>query len=167
METKRKATKTVIKSGGRKKKGDSKDKNETEPIVKDVMRLKDGPIVKDKDTDTDKHVMRLIDQPIGTDSRLLHSTYLSHIRIWKPFIPIHFHPLLDNIPIHLIHDFAYIHFHLFTIWFFSKFNIPIPTDLHTFYSRHFYSFPFYSSLFHILLQTNAGDASHDNSGSNG
>ena len=176
METKRKATKTVIKNGGRKNKGDSKDKKETEPIVKDIMKLKDGPIVKDKDkdlmklkdgpivkdTDTDKHVMRLIHQPIGTDS-----TYLSYIRIWKPFIPIHYHPLLDNIPIHFIHDFDYIHFHLFTIWFFSHFNIPIPTHLHTFFSRHFFSFPFYSSLFHILSQTNTGDASHDNSGSIG
>jgi len=225
METKRKATKTVIVgTGGRKKKGDSKDKKESKPIVKDVMRLKDEPIVKDKDKDKevpkdepidepivkdkdkevskdepidepivrdkdkdvtndepidepivkdkdiDKHLMTLKELPIGSHKQhshfgFLHTSYLSH---FKPFIPNHYHTLFDNIPIHMIHDFGYIHFHIFTFWFFSKFNIPIPYhDLPSFYIRHFSSLPFYSSLFHIVSQTNTGDFSHDNSGSFG
>jgi hypothetical protein len=66
-----------------------------------------------------------------------------------PHISKDFHYALLDIPNHAIHDFGYIHFHLFTVWFFSKFNIPIPNDLHAIYISHFSLFPFFSSLFHI------------------
>ena len=155
-----------------------KDVTNDEPIDEPIVRDKDKDVTNDepidepivKDKDKDKHLMTLKELPIGSHKQhshfgFLHTSYLSH---FKPFIPNHYHTLFDNIPIHMIHDFGYIHFHIFTFWFFSKFNIPIPYhDLPSFYIRHFSSFPFYSSLFHIVSQTNTGDFSHDNSGSFG
>ena len=130
MESKRTAMKKVIKSGGRKKK---------EPIERAIEVEKAEPTVD----------MAIEVENVG-DIAADHGQQLKGISLAiAPHISKDFQYALLDIPNHAIHDFGYIHFHLFTVWFFSKFNIPIPNDLHAIYISHFSLFPFFSALFHI------------------
>ena len=139
MESKRTATKKVIKSGGRNKK---------EPIERPIAKEKvepihQMPIAKEKAEPID-------DMSIAVENIAQHRERLKGICLpIAPHISKDFHYALLDIPNHAIHDIGYIHFHLFTVWFFSKFNIPIPNDLHAIYISHFSLFPFFSTLFHI------------------
>ena len=128
MESKRTATKKVIKSGGRKKKEEgSIAKEKAEPMV-----------------EVDRSIQ--VENVAGSQ----HQERLKGICLAiAPHISKDFQYALLDIPNHAIHDLGYIHFHLFTVWFFSKFNIPIPNDLHAIYISHFSLFPFFSALFHI------------------
>ena len=134
MESKRTATKKVIKSGGRKKKGPIE-----RPIDMSIAKEKVEPIERPID-----------EMPIAVENIAQHRERLKGVCLpIAPHISKDFHYALLDIPNHAIHDLGYIHFHLFTVWFFSKFNIPIPNDLHAIYISHFSLFPFFSALFHI------------------
>ena len=120
METKRKSNKTVVKSIGRKKKDKSKSESEIEPI-KDVV-VKDV-VVKDVVESSVEKISRLsVDHLVG---------------------------YMDGIPVDRMNDVGYIHYHIFSVWFLSKMNIPVPNDMDIIYESHFKQFPFYSSVFHI------------------
>ena len=151
MESKRTATKKVIKSGGRKKKEPmvevegsiAKEKGEQMVEVK-------GSIAKEKAEPMVEVDRSIVVENLGGDPGTEHQERLKGICLpIAPHISKDFHYALLHIPNHAIHDLGYIHFHLFTVWFFSKFNIPIPNDLHAIYISHFSLFPFFSALFHI------------------
>jgi hypothetical protein len=130
MESNRKVTKTVVKSGGRKKKSVTKIQKEevSAPIA--------GPIE------------RGIEDVVENGNTAPEMLGASLTTTWKHFISKDSHFALHNIPIHKMNDPHYIHFHIFSVWFLSNMNIPIPNDLELHFSQ-FLDFPFYSSLFHI------------------
>jgi len=134
MESNRKVTKTVVKSGGRKKKSVTKIQKEevSAPIA--------GPIDRGSDVGRDGVV-----ENGNTGPEMLGASLPC---TWKHFISKDSHFALHNIPIHKMNDPHYIHFHIFSVWFLSNMNIPIPNDLEEFHSQ-FLHYPFYSSLFHI------------------
>jgi hypothetical protein len=137
METNRKATKTVIRNGGIRKKETAKGPKQqvAKPIVgiisEPIVGIMPGIIVDEISPRRDG-----IFGSIGSPT-------------WKSFISKEYHSLLDDIPIHRVNDIGYIHFHIFSVWFLSNMNIPVPFDIDLIYDLHFKHFPFYSSLFHI------------------
>jgi len=145
MESNRKVTKTVVKSGGRKKKS----------ITKVPKEEVSAPIAVPIDGGIEREIEREIDGGIdggmevgengNTPPEMLGASLTS---TWKHFISKDSHFALHNIPIHKMNDPHYIHFHIFSVWFLSNMNIPIPNDLELHFSQ-FLHFPFYSSLFHI------------------
>jgi len=142
MESNRKLTKTVVKSGGRKKKSVTKIQKEevSAPIAGPIERGTDGGTDRGTDGGTDGVV-----ENGNTAPEMLGASLPS---TWKHFISKDSHFALHNIPIHKMNHPHYIHFHIFSVWFLSNMNIPIPNDLELHFSQ-FLHFPFYSSLFHI------------------
>ena len=127
--------------------------------------------LEDKDKNKDKLIDEMIDQMLEKDileneileneileNEILENEILDHVidpniyNILSPYLPfIHsdFHTLLLNFPTQYLHDPQFIHFHIFTIWFFSQFHISPPNNFHHFYKNHFSLFPFVTSTFHI------------------
>jgi len=168
MESNRKVTKTVVKSGGRKNKSVTKIPKELSgpiavpivgPIVGPIAVPIAVPIERGIDIGIERGIERGIDIGIergiegvvengNTAAEMLGASLTS---TWKHFISKESHLALDNIPIHKMNDPHYIHFHIFSVWFLSNMNIPIPNDLEQQFNLQFLHFPFYSSLFHIKL----------------
>jgi len=122
--------------------------------------------LEDKDKNKDKLIDEMIDQMLEKEileneileNEILENEILDHVidpniyNILSPYLPfIHsdFHTLLLNFPTQYLHDPQFIHFHIFTIWFFSQFHISPPNNFHHFYKNHFSLFPFVTSTFHI------------------
>jgi hypothetical protein len=118
--------------------------------------------LEDKDKNKDKLMDEMIDEMLEKEmleKEMLEKEMLeNHVidpniyNILSPYLPfIHsdFHTLFLNFPTQYLHDPQFIHFHIFTIWFFSQFHISPPYNFHHFYKNHFSLFPFVTSTFHI------------------
>ena len=148
MESNRKVTKTIVKSGGRKNKSVTKIAKELSgPIAVPIV----GPIAVPIERGIDIGIERGIEGVVENRNTAAEMLGASLTSTWKHFISKEYHLALDNIPINKMNDPHYIHFHIFSVWFLSNMNIPIPNDLEQQFNLQFLHFPFYSSLFHIKL----------------
>jgi len=163
METKRISNKRVVKTGGRKKiskcvnerdlESNGEKANEVidnlcgvaEPSRVPCGRVSCGRVSCDVGVGVGLGEEYVMGSREGSGERV---RGISKVQGFYPFIHPDLHVVLDDIPVNRIDDFEYINFHIYTIWFCSKLQVPIPKDMNNRFEA-FNNFPFFASLFHI------------------